>query len=616
MMKSMMTLFVVSFIFFFVLMEEVLAQEEQAVDSLFYQGITYYREGRYRETLRMMELIDQVYTDHPRKTGSLLMQGKSFYKLKEYQKSLEAFDRLISNYPQSDYADDALYGVATVYYRMHIPKEALKYLMRVIEEGKDSRLLRKAAKLTSDIMDNLIGEEDLEALVEEMPNERGKAAVALRLGRRKIDESRFQSAKTMLARFLEQYPNSTYAPQVEELLRQAEEMGKGFFKLGVILPLTGTFSEQGNAILQGFQYAIDRHNAQDSSKVQLVVHDSEGHIVRAIQVAQQLCRDGEVLAIVGELESDLTAAIAAVVEDAGVALLAPTATMDGISSIGPNIFQVNSSLTIRGQALAEYAVSGLGLKTFAILAPVDEYGKSMRDAFVRTAERLGAEIVAEKWYYEDDMDLGPQFQEFRETGLRRMIKDSLVVLVHGDEWTDEYDEQPGDVLYVKQTFADLMDSTGLAVTCYDGIFLPVYGEDLDYVAPQLANYNIDTRIFGGTFWHNPEKLEENERYTDGAIFVSDFYVDPSGYQYHTFRDAYRIANGKTPEKMETYGYDTANLLLDAVGDESLSRHQIVARLSEKRSYDGIRGSIVFNQVRVNKSVSILQYRGGRILRIR
>jgi outer membrane protein assembly factor BamD (BamD/ComL family) len=134
MIKSMMTLFVVSFAFLFVPMEEVLAQEEQAVDSLFYQGITYYREGRYRETLRMMELIDQVYTDHPRKTGSLLMQGKSLYKLKEYQKSLEAFDKLISDYPQSEYTDDALYGVATVYYRMHIPKEALKYLMRVIEE--------------------------------------------------------------------------------------------------------------------------------------------------------------------------------------------------------------------------------------------------------------------------------------------------------------------------------------------------------------------------------------------------------------------------------------------------------------------------------------------------
>jgi ABC-type branched-subunit amino acid transport system substrate-binding protein/outer membrane protein assembly factor BamD (BamD/ComL family) len=616
MIKSMMTLFVVSFAFLFVPMEEVLAQEEQAVDSLFYQGITYYREGRYRETLRMMELIDQVYTDHPRKTGSLLMQGKSLYKLKEYQKSLEAFDKLISDYPQSEYTDDALYGVATVYYRMHIPKEALKYLMRVIEEGKDSRLIRKAAKLTSDIMDNLIGEEDLEALVDEMPNERGKAAVILRLGRRKIDESKFHSALRILTHFLEQYPNSTYTPQVEELLRQAEEMGKGFFKLGVILPLTGIFSEQGNAFLQGFQYAIDRHNAQDTSKVQLVVHDSEGNIVRAIQAAQQLCRDGEILAIVGELESDLTAAIAAVAEEAGVALLAPMATMDGISSIGPNVFQANSCLSIQGQTLAEYAISGLGLSKFAILAPVDEYGKSMRDAFVRTAERLGAEIVAEKWYYEEDVDLGPQFREFREMGLRRMIQDSLVILVPEEKWPGVYDERSGDVLYVKQTFADLMDSTGLAVTCYDGIFLPIYGEDLDYVAPQLANYNIHTRIFGGTFWHNPEKLEENDRYVDGAVFVSDFYVDPSAYQYHTFRDAYRIANGKTPEKMETYGYDTANLLLDAIGDESLSRHQIVARLSEKRSYDGIRGAIVFNQERVNTSVSILQYRGGRILRIR
>ena len=161
-----------------------------------------------------------------------------------------------------------------------------------------------------------------------------------------------------------------------------------------------------------------------------------------------------------------------------------------------------------------------------------------------------------------------------------------------------------------------MDSTALAVNPYDGVFLPIYGEDLDYVAPQLANYNIEARIFGGAHWNDPEKLEENSRYVEGAIFISDFYTDPSDYGYYTFRDAYRIAKGKSAEKMEIYGYDTARLLLEALKDESLSRQQIGQKLLEIGPYSGIKGTVSFNQDRINTSLRILQFRLGNIIRIK
>ena len=488
--------------------------------------------------------------------------------------------------------------------------------MIVVDQGKDSRLQRKAAQLSSDILDYRTGERELQDLLEELPSERGKAAVVLRLGQTEIEKQKFQTAKRILREFLGIYPNSSYVPQVEQLLQQAEELGKGFLKFGVILPLTGPFSEQGSLLLEGIQYAIDEHNAREVSRVELIVRDSEGNIVQTIRAAQELCENEEILAIIGELESDLTAAIAAVVRERGVVLLAPTAPMDGISSIGPTVFQVNGSLDERGKALADYASSGLGLKKFAVLAPVDEYGKSMRDAFVETVQHFEGEIIAETWYYEEDVDLGPQFSNLRETGLRRMIQDSVVILIPEEEWEDELYQEMEDNRYVKQTFEDLMDSTAFAVNAYDGIFLPVYGEDLDYVAPQLANYNIETRIFGGTFWHNSEKLEENSRYIEGAIFISDFYVDPSDYQYYTFRDAYRIANGKTPEKMEIYGYDTAGILLEVLKDESISRQQIGKRLMEIDHYSGIRGAISFNDKRINTSLRLLQFRRGNIIRIK
>lgn len=613
--------------------DSVMAQE---VDSLFFRGITAYREGRYREALQTMELLDRVYSRHARTTGSLLMQGKSLYKLKDYRRALDVFKKLVQEYPESQYQDDALYGMATVYYRVSLYKEAAQKFLDVVERGEDTRLLRMAAKHSSEIMDYRMGEKSLKELLEEVSGEKGKAAITVRLAEREIDKQHFQTAKNILQDFIRSYPNSSFLGRMEELLSRAERLGKEVLKIGVILPLTGSLSEQGKGLLEGIQYAVDSHNSGEGTTVELVIRDSESRMLRAIQAAQELCENMEIMAIIGELESDITAAIAAVAREHSVVLLAPTATLDDVTSIGPTIFQVNSSLKVRGEILAEYAVLGLGLKRFAILAPADGYGQPMRDSFVQTVNRLEGEILAEKWYFEGAQDLGPQFKAIREAGIGRMIEDSLIVILPEEEFDElkklEELEEPEalealealyeekslkkDVLYVKQSVTELVDSTALAVTSIDGIFLPVYGDDLPYVMPQLAFYNLGARFFGGAYWNDIEVLNANQRYIDGVVFLSDFYATPSDFRYYRFRDEYRNATGETPEKMEVYGYDTAQLLLEVVGERSLPREQIRERLLEVRTFDGIRGRISFNDERVNTSLHLLQFRSGRIYQIK
>ena len=614
-----------------ILMPDVMMAQE--VDSLFFRGITAYRAGRYGEALQTLELLDRVYSRHARTTGSLLMQGKSLYKLKDYRKALDVFKKLLQEYPESQYHDDALYGMATVYYRLSLYKEAARKFLEVVESGGDTRLLRKAAKYSSEIMDYRMGEENLDELLEEVSGEKGKAAVTVRLAEREIDKQHFQTAKNILQDFIGSYPNSSFLARMEELFRRAERLGKDVLKIGVILPLTGTVSEQGKGLLEGIQYAVDSHNRGEGTTVELVIRDSENRILRAIQAAQELCENMEIMAIIGELESDITAAIAAVARENSIVLLAPTATLDDVTSIGPTIFQVNGSLKVRAEVLAEYAVSGLGLKRFAVLAPADGYGQPMRDSFVQTVNRLGGEILVEKWYFEGAQDLGPQFKAIREAGIARMIEDSLIVILPEEEFDELkeleeledlealealYEEKSlkKDVLYVKQSVTELVDSTGLAVTSIDGIFLPVYSDDLPYVMPQLAFYNLGARFFGGAYWNDIEVLEANQRYIDGVVFLSDFYETPSDFRYYRFRDEYRNATGKTPEKMEVYGYDTANLLLEVVRERSLPREQIRDRLLEVRPFDGIRGSISFNDERVNTALHLLQFRSGRIYQIK
>jgi len=273
--------------------------------------------------------------------------------------------------------------------------------------------------------------------------------------------------------------------------------------------------------------------------------------------------------------------------------------------------------------LAEYAVSGLGLKRFAILAPADKYGTAMRDGFVETVEANEGEIVTEVVYFEGSSDqeqyISTQLKGIRKAGIERMVEDSLIVILPKEileEKTEMEEILSPDTLFVTQEIPELVDSVALAITTIDGIFLPVYSEDLPFVMPQIAYYNINAKIFGGSYWYNPEVLDQNKNYIDGAIFLSDTYANPANYKYHTFRDQYRLAMGKTPEQMEIYGYDTASLILHVAAERTLSREQIRERLVQLKQYEGIRGSLWFNDERINPFLRLLQYRVGKIYQIK
>ncbi len=616
------------FIIFFIVFNSsiLLAQDAQPVDSLFFRSITLYEQENYTEALQVLELLNDIYPDHVRTTAALLMEGKTLYKLQRYEQAQELFHRFISQFPGSHYLDDAYYGLGSVYYRRGLYQDAVIQFLKVVDAVGDTRLQVNAAKHASEIMDNYMNEEDLQTLLGMVSGEKAKAAVTIRLARHEMEQQQYQAAKNNLENFLNTYPKSPYVDQVKKLLDEAIVLGEGTLKVGVILPITGTYSEQGKALFEGIRYATDLHNTEgEGTRIELVVRDSEGSIIKSIKMAQELCRDEEILTIIGELQSDITATIAAVAQENGVVLLAPTATANGIASIGSYIFQVNNDLHVRGKTLAEYAITALGMQQFAVLTTPDEYGESMRNAFIETVNRLGKEIISDTYYYEGAEDkntyFDAQFRTIREAGIQKMIDDSLIIIVSEEEYEEILEPQHGDTLYVKQSFSELVDSTALAVTSIDGLFLPVYREDLPYVIPKIASQNIMTRVLGGATWHDPDLLEEqkkyiDEAYIDGVIFLSDYFINPSDYAFYRFRDAYRSKMGKTPERMEVYGVDTVNLLLSIVGEKSLPRQEIREQLAQSKPFTGMRGTISLNEDRINTSIRILQYRGNDILQIR
>lgn len=592
------------------------AQEIQLIDSLFYRGVKAYKAKHFNEALEHLEFLDRVYPGHRRSTGSLLMRAKTLYRLGEYQRSVEAFNLLLSQYPESKYADDALYGKAMALYQLNVYDEAVIILFQLLDRGGDTRLLHKAAILSTDIMDYRLDVHGLRRLLDPIQDERGQAAITLRIVQRLMKTGQHQQCKDLLESFIQKFPRSVYMIEIQQKLRQVNELAKGSLKLGVILPVSGEMAEQGKAVLSGIKYAADKHNAQGLTKVELVVRDSQGKMITAIQAAQELCSDPELRAIIGELESDQTAAVAAVAQERGVPVLAPTASAEGIAAIGSNVFQLSTPLNVRARAIVDYAVKGLDLKKFAVLAEAGQYGSTMVNAFKNALEGTGGQILIEKWYYSGDNNLSAQFKSIREFGVQKMLNDTVLIRVPKGK-VDQYTPRLGKI-FVDKGLDALVDSTALAVTAFDAFFMPVLHEDLQYVIPQYAKYNFTTKVFGGVPWNDPDILEEHRRfidsrYLDNLIFLSDYYVDASDLRYNQFLNDYRSVMRKNPEKLDVFGFDAASVLLSLIGDRRPERNVVTQELSGLKDFQGIEGPISFNENRVNTGIRILQYRNGRIL---
>ena len=286
---------------------------------------------------------------------------------------------------------------------------------------------------------------------------------------------------------------------------------------------------------------------------------------------------------------------------------------------------MSPNITIRGEVIAEYAMNELNLKTFGILAPAENYGKTITDSFVETVDRLNGSIIVETWYYQGATDLRNQFRHIREIGLKKMGRDSVsfefpdftlsqidsVILDIERQKKKEQEESE------KPTRMKFSDSTATPVTSIDAIFLPVYTDEISYVASQFALFNIQCQILGGDYWNNEEVLDRNQSYLSGCIFTSDFYSDLLDSEMQRFINRFRLDVGVTPEKMEIYGYDTMNFLLHVLNKENNDAGKLLEEIKRTKYFEGVSHTYKFDKkVGVNSHLNILKYEGNTIYKIK
>ena len=600
-------------------------QINQDVERIFQRAVSHYKSGQYDVVEYELQGLLNIYPLNHRTTAIYYLIGRAQYKQKKFGQARETLERLIKNFPTSAYVDDALYLLAAIDFEQQMYEDCAKKLLTVLNKTDDLRLRDRVRNLLFPLLTDYIPLEKLRALRQEFRTGPAAADLDLALAVQEFRAGKRDAAKNLLKAWLSSNPAHPLKDVAENFLARASQVRPKKIRVGVVLPLTGYFKQEAQSLLDGIRYALLEDPSARQLGLELLVRDSQGDMLQTIRTAKELVNTEHVDAIIGELESDKTAVIGALAAREGVPVIAPTAKEVGLASLEDNIFQMLPDIAVRGEKIAEYAINEMNLQSFAILAPADKYGKNMADSFAQTVDRLHGTIVAETWYYEQATDVRDQFSYIRKLGLRKMIQDSILAENPGlpkgtvDSLVAAVEAEKRQALLQNEENRPLKlsDSTAVPVTSIDGVFLPVYTEDISYVAPQFALYNIQAQLLGGEFWNDEETLDKNSRYVSGVVFPSDYYADPTDRAYIRFRNRFRTKMGKTPEKLEIIGYDTMRFLLSVIKKGAGDRQAILSGLRNVRVFQGLLHPYRFDEKpRVNSFLHILQYQNNAIYKLK
>lgn len=385
----------------------------------------------------------------------------------------------------------------------------------------------------------------------------------------------FDDVLTILSGFTVDFPGSTYTDEartLEQLARSSERQpGTEPIQLGVILSLSEAERVPSQQLFNGIRMAVDAHNQNPRNRpVRMIFRDIAGAPSQAASAVSELKQAGAD-AIVGTLFSDRAVAAAERADTEGIVFVAPMATDERVSNGRRFAFAANPSMTVRGRAMARFAVNGLRIERLGVITVADDrgVGERLADGFIQAASELGARL--------------------------NMIQ----ILASESAWYALPDTLPADTLQM-----------------VDAVYVPmVSGNTAERAGKILGTFDRlgeDVRLLGNAAWHDlPQKLHAS-RYT--LTYGNDFYPDLDSEEFLRFGWGYWDLSGEDAGRLGVSGHDVTRFLLEALGRND--SRSLVDRIRNMAAWQGYGVRIHFDGNNVNQALYYHRYRDGQLDLIR
>lgn len=340
--------------------------------------------------------------------------------------------------------------------------------------------------------------------------------------------------------------------------------------IALVVPLSGVEASFGQSVLRGVHLALDeggRRGPVPGTRVVLKVVDSRGQPDEAATALRQiLLHDGPV-AVIGEVASSRSIAMAPLADKYHVPVISPTATNPLLTQADghtrPYVFRACFIDPFQGTAMARFARQRLKLKRAAILRDMaNEYSLALADRFGDEFRRLGGEIVAERSYRASDQDFRSQLG-------------------------------------------------GIQAERAEAIYIPGFYTDVALIGRQARELGMQQPLLGGDGWDSGKLLEQAQGALDGSFFTNHFSAEDPAAGVQAFVKRHRDAYHTTPDALSALGYDAGRVVLQAIArareptplavrdalEQGRSFKVLGGKMMLDARHDGVRSAVVFGVVR-------------------
>lgn len=342
--------------------------------------------------------------------------------------------------------------------------------------------------------------------------------------------------------------------------------------VGINVELSGGVASYGTNARDGALLAIEQINSDGGvlgKQLKENVKDNKSLIDESTNVSAALVSDG-IVAQIGPLVSSNVQASTPELMASQVPLIAPAATavnvtVDKSGKTMDYIFRVCFIDPFQGTLMAQFATEEIGAKTAVIYKDASsDYAKGLAEYFKKTFEKKGGKILAEEGYVKDDRD-------FRST------------------LTKIASEKP------------------------DFIYIPGYYQEVAPLIKQAREYGIDVPLGGGDGWDSSDMIKvAGAEALNNTYFTNHYSSQDPDPKIVAFVNAYKTKYDKDPDAFAALGYDSVQILAQAIKDAGEADPVKVKDALEKiEGFEGITGTMsIDEQHNPVKAGVIIEFKDG------
>lgn len=333
--------------------------------------------------------------------------------------------------------------------------------------------------------------------------------------------------------------------------KQPETKESETVKIGAMGPLTGPLAIYGISATNGTKLAIEEINKNGGvlgKQLELNLLDEKGDTTEAVNAYNKLL-DWGMVALIGDVTSKPSAAVAELAAQDKLPMITPTGTQLNITEAGSNVFRVCFTDPYQGEVMAKFAKEKLGAKKVAVVVNnSSDYSDGVAKSFIEEAQRQGLEVVAKEGYSDGDKDFRSQL-------------------------------------------------TKIAQKSPEVLFVPDYYEQDGLIAMQAREIGMTSTILGPDGWDGVVKTVDKSSYSaiENVYFANHYSTKDSAEKVQNFINNYKVKFNDEPSAFSALSYDTVYLLKEAIEKAGSTDKEAVVKAIKEANFSGVTGSLTFDE---------------------